>query len=76
MRRRLLEGYGVQWEVKRAERVGPGTQGNRSERKVELMSVPEYASTMCCCECGELTEAAPVTTRDTKTGELTTRRSR
>jgi len=58
------------------EREKKGKTTNRSERKVELMSVPEYASTMCCCECGQLTEAAPVTTRDTKTGELTTRRSR
>jgi hypothetical protein len=46
------------------------------ERKVEFVEVPEYASTMCCCECGQLTRPAPVTTRDMRTGEVTTRMSR
>ena len=46
------------------------------ERKVELVEVPEYASTMCCCECGQLTQPAPVTTRDVTTGKWKTRMSR
>jgi len=39
------------------------------ERKVEFLRVPEYASTMCCCACGQLTLPAPVIVRDRETGE-------